>query len=306
MAPARAIGYSAAMTDLTVTVPVFNGEADLDATLCNIRRQTESDFAIVVYDNASTDATPAIAARHAAEDPRITVVRRPENIGLVPNFVSAVRETRTEFVAWHAVDDIWSGDYVAELRGLLRARPDAWLAVPGQIVHSTVLDKTKRRRIPFPIPEGTPRLLRVMKAMSASRSAWLYGMWRRDPLLDAYDRVLKAYSPVYVHDTLVVIQALLRDAVVGSDVPTFTQRVGQQKMYDLPATAPGRRAIWTEFVRFCHAEVSRLDCSAAEKAVLHAYIPKFADKRCMRIADLARWSLAERLGLKSRGLSEYA
>lgn len=306
MARDGAIGYSAAMTDLTITVPVFNGEADLDATLWNIRRQTDPDFAIVVYDNASTDATPEIGARHAEEDPRITVVRRPENIGLVPNFVSAIRETRTEFVAWHAVDDIWSGDYVAELRALLRSRPDAWLAVPGQIVHSTVLGKTKRRPLPFPMSVRTPRLLRVLRAMSASRSAWLYGMWRRDPLLAAYDRVLAGYPAVYVHDTLVVIQALLRDAVIGTDVPTFTQRVGHQKMYDLPATAAGRRAIWAEFVRFCHAEVSRLDCSAAEKAVLQAYIPKFADKRCMRIADLARWSLAERLGLKARGLSEYA
>lgn len=306
MARGGAIGYRAAMTDLTVAVPVFNGEADLDATLWNIRRQTASDFAIVVYDNASTDATPEIAARHAEEDPRISVVRRPENIGLVPNFVAAVREARTEFFAWHAVDDVWSCDYVAELGALLRASPGAWLAVPGQIVQSTVLNRTKRRPLPFPLSARTPRLLRILRAMSASRSAWLYGMWRRDPLLDAYGRVLDGYPAVYVHDTLVVLQALLRDAVTGSDVPTFTQRVGHQKMYDLPASAAGRRAVWADFVRFCHAEIARLDCSAAGKAVLHAYIPKFADKRCMRIADLARWSLAERLGLKARGLSEYA
>jgi|GEM_PF-1210358 glycosyltransferase involved in cell wall biosynthesis len=306
MAWADAIGYRAVMTDLTVAVPVFNGEADLDAALWNIRRQTESDFSIVVYDNASTDATPQIAARHAGEDPRIRVVRRPENIGLVPNFVAAVRDATTEFFAWHAVDDIWSADYVAELRKLLRARPDAWLAVPGQIVQSTVLNRTKRRPLPLPLSERTPRLLRVLKAMSASRSAWLYGMWRRDPLLTAYRRVLDGYPVVYVHDTLVVLQALLRDAVTGSDVPTFTQRVGHQKMYDLPATAAGRRAVWADFVRFCHAEIGRLDCSDAAKAVLHAYVPKFADKRCMRVADLVRWSLAERLGLKARGLSEYA
>lgn len=294
------------MHDLTVAVPVYNGESLLDATLENIRRQTADDFSIVVFDNASTDATPQIVARHAGEDPRISHVRRETNIGLVPNFIDAVRACPSEFIAWHAVDDLWSDDYVADLRALLRDTPDAALAVPGQIVESIVLGKTKRRPIPFPGRRGTPKLLRALHLMEASRSAWLYGMWRRDFLLDAYERVLAGYAPVYVHDTLIVFQALVRCAVVGSEQPTFTQRVGEQKMYDLPATAAGRRAVFAEFTRFCRAEIDRTGYSAPARALLKAYVAKFADKRCMRLSDLARWSFAERFGLESRGLSEYA
>jgi len=294
------------MYDLTVAIPVYNGGELLDATLANVRRQTEVDFSIVVYDNASTDATPEIVARHAAEDSRIRHVRHDTNIGLVSNFVTAVRDTRSEFIAWHAVDDLWSDDYVPELRALLRADPAAVLAVPGQIVESTVLNKTKRRPIPFPGRSGTPRLLRMLNVLQASRSAWLYGMWRRDFLLDAYERVLDEYPVVYVHDTLIVFQAMIRGAVVGSEKPTFTQRVGDQKMYDLPATAAGRRAIWSAFVRFCREDIDRAGVSPAARALLKAYVAKFADKRCMRVSDLVRWSVAERLGLESRGLSEYA
>lgn len=301
-----AAGQTPYMYDLTVAIPVYNGEAELDGTLTNVRRQSEVDFSIVVYDNASTDTTPDIIARHAAEDSRIRHVRHDTNIGLVSNFITAVRDTRSAFIAWHAVDDLWSSDYVPELRTLLRDDPTAMLAVPGQIVESTVLNKSKRRPIPFPGRRWTPRLVRVLALLQASRSAWLYGMWRRDFLLDAYERVLDDYPVVYVHDTLIVFQAMIHCAVVGSETPTFTQRVGDQKMYDLPATAAGRRAIWAEFTRYCRAEIDRTDFSPAAKALLKAYVVKFADKRCMRVTDLARWSIAERLGLESRGLSEYA
>ncbi|MEJ8572494.1 glycosyltransferase family 2 protein [Microbaculum marinum] len=294
------------MYDLTVAVPVFNGDAELDGTLMNVRRQSAVDFSIVVYDNASTDRTPEIVARHAREDSRIRHVRHDTNIGLVSNFITAVRDTRSEFIAWHAVDDLWSDNYVPELRELLRADPSAVLAVPGQIVESTVAGRTKRRPIPFPRRRFTPRLARALHLMEKSRSAWLYGMWRRDFLLDAYERVLNDYPVVYVHDTLVVLPALLRCAVTGTEAATFTQRVGEQKMYDLPATAAGRREVFAAFTRFCREEIDRTGHSAAAKALLKAYVVKFADKRCMRLTDLARWSVAERYGLQSRGLSEYA
>lgn len=294
------------MFDLTVAIPVHNGEADLDATLTNVRRQTVVDFSIVVYDNASSDRTAEIAARHAAQDHRIRVVRRDRDIGLVSNFITAVRDTRSEFFAWRAVDDAWSDDYVALLRDLLRVNREAVLAVPGQITESTTLMKTKRRSVPFPGWRMTPRLVRSLRLLEASRSSWLYGMWRRDFLLDSYERALDEYPYVYVHDSLVVFPALVRRLVVGSEVPTFTQRVGDQKMYDLPATAGGRREIWSQYVRYCRREIDETDLSRASRAILRAYMVKFADKRCMRVRDLARWSLAERFGLKSRGLSEYA
>ena len=66
----------AAVTDVSIIVPVFNAARTLDACLDGLERQ---DFAtgtreIIVVDNNSTDATAAVARRHASV--RVLVERR--------------------------------------------------------------------------------------------------------------------------------------------------------------------------------------------------------------------------------------
>ncbi|WP_245694315.1 glycosyltransferase [Actinopolyspora mzabensis] len=70
---------------VTVVVPARNEEDVLDNCLRGIREQTygsardpddeEPALRVVVVDDGSTDGTSEIAARHAAEDPRVRVVR---------------------------------------------------------------------------------------------------------------------------------------------------------------------------------------------------------------------------------------
>ena len=64
---------------IDVVVPVHDEEAALEASLRRLHRYLSSEFPfswrIVVADNASTDATPAIAARLAGELPGVDVLR---------------------------------------------------------------------------------------------------------------------------------------------------------------------------------------------------------------------------------------
>jgi glycosyltransferase involved in cell wall biosynthesis len=55
--------------ELWVVVPAYNEERSLPATLAALARQRDRDFALVVVDNASTDATAALAAEFAARAP---------------------------------------------------------------------------------------------------------------------------------------------------------------------------------------------------------------------------------------------
>ncbi|GAA2771515.1 glycosyltransferase [Nonomuraea dietziae] len=64
---------------LDVVVPVHNEEIDLEPCVRRLHEHLRHDFPyafrITVADNASTDATPRIAARLAAELPEVSSVR---------------------------------------------------------------------------------------------------------------------------------------------------------------------------------------------------------------------------------------
>ncbi|MBC9725484.1 glycosyltransferase family 2 protein [Streptomyces sp. TRM68367] len=67
--------------DVTVTVIVHNDAERLPRAVESVRRQTHANIEIVISDDHSTDDTPAVARRLAAQDGRIRVLRMPENSG---------------------------------------------------------------------------------------------------------------------------------------------------------------------------------------------------------------------------------
>jgi glycosyltransferase involved in cell wall biosynthesis len=62
-----------------IVVPVYNEEAALELSVRRLHRFLRAEFPfgwrIVIADNASTDATPQVAARLAAELPRVSMIR---------------------------------------------------------------------------------------------------------------------------------------------------------------------------------------------------------------------------------------
>jgi len=77
---------------VSVVTPVYNGEAYLEPCIRSVLQQTYSNWEYVILDNASTDRTPEIAARFAAEEPRIRVLRNPELLPLMDNWNHAMRQ----------------------------------------------------------------------------------------------------------------------------------------------------------------------------------------------------------------------
>ncbi len=112
---------------ITVGLPVRQGEAFLGKAVDSILAQTFEDFELVICDNASTDATPAICADFARRDSRVRVLRSERNLGAAPNFNVALREARGTYFRWHAHDDLVLPTYLERCNAVLDSRPEVVL-----------------------------------------------------------------------------------------------------------------------------------------------------------------------------------
>lgn len=89
---------------VSILLPTFNGSGTIRATLMSILRQSESNFEVIVSDDASTDDTPNVASQIG--DPRIQVFRHNENVGYPGNLQRAFDRARGEIVFLMGQDDL--------------------------------------------------------------------------------------------------------------------------------------------------------------------------------------------------------
>jgi hypothetical protein len=107
---------------VTVLLPVHNGQRWLGEAVGSVLGQTFGDLELLVVDDGSTDATPEILA--GVDDPRLRVVRNPENLGLVGALNRGLGEARGELVARMDADDVCRPDRLARQVAYLDAHPE--------------------------------------------------------------------------------------------------------------------------------------------------------------------------------------
>jgi glycosyltransferase involved in cell wall biosynthesis len=98
---------------VSICIPTYNGERFLRPCLDSALQQTVRDIEIVVVDDASSDATVAIAESYAARDPRVVVVRNDTNAGLVGNWNRSIGHARGRWIKLLFQDDLLHPDFLA-------------------------------------------------------------------------------------------------------------------------------------------------------------------------------------------------
>lgn len=91
---------------VSVLIAVHNGLPYLESAVRSIMEQTLRDIEIVIVDDASTDATPEVLARLAAEDPRIRIETLSRNLRLPGALNRGLDLVRAPYVARMDADDI--------------------------------------------------------------------------------------------------------------------------------------------------------------------------------------------------------
>ncbi len=111
--------------NLSIGVPVYNGEATIAATLDSILAQTYVDFELIVIDDGSTDRTADIVARF--DDPRLRLLRF-ENAGLAASRNRAIAAARGRYLSFIDADDLWTPEKLADQYRALENAPRAAVA----------------------------------------------------------------------------------------------------------------------------------------------------------------------------------
>ena len=91
---------------VSIGLPVYNGEKYLEFALESILSQDFKDFELIISNNASTDNTHKICMNYSRRDNRIRYFHNPENIGSAPNYEKVVKFAKAKYFKWHAHDDI--------------------------------------------------------------------------------------------------------------------------------------------------------------------------------------------------------
>jgi glycosyltransferase involved in cell wall biosynthesis len=107
---------------VSIVVPVFNGAPYLRESLDSLLRQSYTPIEILVYDDASTDETPAIIASYGD---RVRAFRQSANRGIYANANDGIAAARGEFVAVYHADDVYDPRIVEREVAFLRANPEA-------------------------------------------------------------------------------------------------------------------------------------------------------------------------------------
>lgn len=115
---------------VSIGLPVYNGEDYLDESLRSILDQTFTDFELIICDNDSTDETESICRSYASEDSRIRYFRNERNLGAAKNYNRTLRLARGEYFRWICHDDKLAPRCLEACVEVLDQHPEVVLAYP--------------------------------------------------------------------------------------------------------------------------------------------------------------------------------
>lgn len=149
---------SSSPPQVSIGLPVYNGEAFLETALRSLMQQSYPDLEIIVADNHSSDATPAICDRLTKEDPRIRVIRHAANLGATANYNFVVAIARGSYFKWAAHDDICHPDFISQCMDVLQHDAAVGLCYPSTFVINTMGEILSEYRDGIHLMDADPAL----------------------------------------------------------------------------------------------------------------------------------------------------
>lgn len=127
------------MATITVGIPLCNSGPATLAALEDVVQQTLQPSRVILSDNASDDSTADYMRRIPEGIGWLTRRHLRKRLNAFAHFRSLLATCNTDYFVWHAHDDRWNNDFLAECVTKLRKSPEAVFARP-----TVVFDQTPR------------------------------------------------------------------------------------------------------------------------------------------------------------------
>lgn len=114
---------------VSIIMPCFNAAKTLATALTSLLAQSHQNLEILVVDDCSTDNSTVIAQQFAAQDPRVKLLRLPENRGAYVARNTALQQARGKYITTHDADDWSHPEKIARQLAVLRQQPNAMASV---------------------------------------------------------------------------------------------------------------------------------------------------------------------------------
>ena len=148
------------MAGVSIILPTYNRVRFLPDAFDSIRRQTFSDWELVVVDDGSTDNTEAVVAEWMPRLGGRARYVKQQNRGAYGARNTGLGHVTREYVAFFDSDDLWLPHHLAKCVAALDSAPDVdWVYAACRSVdpHGTVVQATT-----FELPTG-PRPFRALR-----------------------------------------------------------------------------------------------------------------------------------------------
>lgn len=116
---------------ISVVLPTYNRAALLPRAIESILNQTFKDFELIIIDDGSTDETPAVLKKYAAQDKRIRLLRNEQNCGISCSRNRGIEAARGQYIAPMDSDDEAISIRLEKLLAVMKDYPELTVVTGG-------------------------------------------------------------------------------------------------------------------------------------------------------------------------------
>lgn len=128
---------------ITVIIPVHNGEAHISDALDSLLRQSFSDYQIIIVNDGSTDNTLSVCRKYQNRHANITIIDK-EKTGVSASRNQALKQTDTPFVTFVDADDTVKPNHLEILyKEITEYNADLSITAPNYVAGEGYTGKTQ-------------------------------------------------------------------------------------------------------------------------------------------------------------------